>query len=86
MSGHERRRPILHTSSAASQCEPTVKGVTSYAYSFNYGQTQTIVPAHDGRASIKWTPAASGSYDIEVSAITADGTQLFPYDYYFNVN
>lgn len=65
--------------------KPTVKGVVSYAYSFDYGQTQTVVPAHDGQASITWTPTASGSYDIEVSAITADGTQLFPYDYFFNV-
>jgi hypothetical protein len=40
---------------------------------------------HDGKASITWTPTASGSYDIEVYAILADGTQLSPYDYFFNV-
>ena len=65
--------------------EPTVKGVAKYSYSFDYGTTQTIVAAHDGKASIKWTPTATGSYDIEVYAILADGTQLYPYDYFFNV-
>ena len=65
--------------------QPTVKGVVSYSYSWDYGTTQTVVPAHDGQASVSWTPTASGSYDIEVYAILADGTQLTPYDYFFNV-
>ena len=47
-----------------------------------YGTTQTTVPAHDGKAKISWRPTAAGSYDIEVSAILPDGTQLFPYDFF----
>lgn len=66
--------------------EPTVKGVVSYSYSWDYGTTQTTVAAHDGKASICWTPTASGSYDLEVYAVLADGTQLSPYDYSFNVS
>ena len=64
---------------------PPVKDVASYSYSFDYGTTQTIVKAHDGTAQLSWTPTASGSYDIEVYAILKDGTELFPYDYFFNV-
>jgi hypothetical protein len=65
---------------------PPVKDVASYSYSFDYGTTQTIVKATDGTARLSWTPTASGSYDIEVYAILKDGTELSPYDYYFNVN
>lgn len=65
---------------------PPVKDVASYSYSFDYGTTQTIVKAHDGKATLSWTPTASGQYDIEVYAVLKDGTQLIPYDYYFNVN
>jgi hypothetical protein len=64
---------------------PPVKDVASYSYSFDYGTTQTIVPAHHGKAQLSWTPTASGSYDIEVYAILKDGTELYPYDYFFNV-
>ena len=64
---------------------PPVKDVASYSYSFDYGTTQTIVKAHDGTAQLSWTPTASGSYDIEVYAILKDGTELYPYDYFFNV-
>lgn len=64
---------------------PPVKDVASYSYSFDYGTTQTIVKAHHGTAQLSWTPTASGSYDIEVYAILKDGTDLTPYDYYFNV-
>ncbi len=64
---------------------PPVKDVVSYSYSFDYGTTQTLVKAHDGKARLSWTPTASGSYDIEVYAILKDGTQLYPYDYFFNV-
>jgi len=42
--------------------------------------------ARHGKANIRWTPSASGSYDIEVYATLADGTQLYPYDYSFNVS
>jgi hypothetical protein len=65
---------------------PQVKDVASYSYSWDYGTTQTTVKAHDGRAEISWTPTASGSYDIEVYATLKDGTELLPYDYFFNVN
>jgi hypothetical protein len=65
---------------------PPVTGVVSYSYSFDYGTTQTVVKAHDGKAKIKWTPTASGQYDIEVYAILKDGTELYPYDYFFTVN
>jgi hypothetical protein len=65
---------------------PPVKDVASYSYSFDYGTTQTIVKAHGGTAQLSWTPTASGSYDIEVYAILKDGTELYPYDYFFNVN
>jgi hypothetical protein len=64
---------------------PTVKDVASYSYSFDYGTTQTIVKADRGETQLSWTPTASGSYDIEVFAILKDGTQLQPYDYFFNV-
>ena len=64
---------------------PPVKDVASYSYSFDYGTTQTIVKAHGGTARLSWTPTASGSYDIEVYAILKDGTELYPYDYFFNV-
>jgi hypothetical protein len=65
---------------------PPVKDVASYSYSFDYGTTQTIVKAHDGTARLSWTPTASGSYDIEVYAILKNGAELYPYDYFFNVN
>lgn len=65
---------------------PPVTGVVGYSYSFDDGTTQTIVKAHEGKAKIKWTPTASGQYDIEVYAILKDGTELYPYDYYFSVS
>lgn len=65
---------------------PPVNDVVSYSYSFDYGATQTTVPAHGGRARICWTPTASGQYVIEVYAILKDGTQLAPYDYFFTVS
>jgi hypothetical protein len=65
---------------------PPVKDVAGYSYSFDYGTTQTTVKANHGTAQLSWTPTASGSYDIEVYAILKDGTELYPYDYFFNVN
>ena len=65
---------------------PPVTDVASYSYSFDYGTTQTTVKAHDGKAELSWTPTATGSYDIEVYAILKDGTELFPYDYFFTVS
>ena len=65
---------------------PPVKDVASYSYSFDYGTTQTIVKANHGTAQLSWTPTASGSYDIEVYAILKDGTELYPYDYFFSVD
>ena len=65
--------------------KPPFHDVVAYGYSFDYGTTVTTVNAHDGKARIHWTPTASGQYDIEVYAILKDGTQLFPYDYFFTV-
>lgn len=65
---------------------PPVKGVASYTYSFNWGPQTTVKADGDGTAKITWTPDQSGWYDLEVYATTKDGTQLFPYDYFFTVN
>ena len=62
-----------------------VKDIASFSYTIN-GGAATTVHAADGKAQITFTPPASGWYDIEVTPITKDGTQLFPNDYYFGVN
>ncbi|MFF4907680.1 hypothetical protein [Streptomyces sp. NPDC001260] len=65
---------------------PKVKDVVSYTYSFN-GDPEVTVPATaDGGASLDWTPAAAGDYDLMVYATTGSGLRLAPYDYYFTVN
>ncbi len=64
---------------------PPFHGVASYTYTVGFGGTPITVKAHDGWAKIHWTPTASGQQVIEVYATLADGTQLFPYDYFFNV-
>ncbi|MBR7836670.1 hypothetical protein KDL01_25545 [Actinospica durhamensis] len=62
-----------------------VKGVVSFTYTFDF-ETFTTVAAQGGdRATICWTPPDAGSYDLEVYANTADGSQLAVYDYFFNV-
>lgn len=65
---------------------PPVVGVVSYTYSFDDGTTETTVKAHHDKATVGWTPGASGDYDVEVYATLSDGTQLYPYDYYFSVS
>jgi hypothetical protein len=67
---------------------PSVNDVASYTYSWGggFGAPQTVVKAHGGKATINWTPTASGSYDLEVFATAKDGTQLAPSDYSFTVN
>ncbi|MGW2516156.1 hypothetical protein ACWC09_03820 [Streptomyces sp. NPDC001617] len=65
---------------------PKVKDVVSYTYSFN-GDPEATVPADDqGTASLDWTPATDGSYDLTVYATTRSGIQLAPYYYSFTVN
>ncbi|MCF3147477.1 hypothetical protein [Streptomyces platensis] len=65
---------------------PKVKDVVSYTYTFNNGDPEVTVPvdAHHA-ASIDWTPASDGSYDLTVYATTRSGIQLAPYDYFFTV-
>lgn len=65
---------------------PPVNGVASYTYAFNDAPPVTVKACADGTAQIRWTPAQSGSYDLNVYATTRNGTQLFPYDYFFTVN
>ncbi|MEU2282144.1 hypothetical protein ABZ614_09440 [Streptomyces sp. NPDC013178] len=66
---------------------PKVKDVASYTYTFNNGDPEVTVPAGaDHTASIDWTPASDGWYDLTVYATTRSGIQLAPYDYFFTVN
>ncbi|MEV0223106.1 hypothetical protein [Streptomyces sp. NPDC050704] len=66
---------------------PKVKDVVSYTYTFNNGDPEVTVPADAHHtASIDWTPAADGWYDLTVYATTRSGIQLAPYDYFFTVN
>ena len=65
---------------------PKVKNVASYTYSFNSDPEVTVKARGKGVATIKWTPSASGYYDLEVYATTKDGLVLAPYDYIFFVN
>ncbi|MFF3940926.1 hypothetical protein [Streptomyces phaeofaciens] len=66
---------------------PKVNDVESYTYTFNNGDPEVTVPADaDHTASIDWTPASAGWYDLTVYATTRSGIQLAPYDYYFTVN
>ncbi|QOV36868.1 hypothetical protein IM697_44200 [Streptomyces ferrugineus] len=66
---------------------PKVKDVVSYTYTFNNGDPEVTVPADaDHSASIDWTPASDGWYDLTVHATTRSGIQLAPYDYFFTVN
>lgn len=62
-----------------------VKGIASFSYTIDGGPA-TTVHAADGKARITFTPSASGWYDLEVTPIAKDGTDLFPDDYYFGVN
>ncbi|MFE7931548.1 hypothetical protein ACFU6S_23035 [Streptomyces sp. NPDC057456] len=66
---------------------PKVKDVESYTYTFNNGDPEVTVPADtDHTASVDWTPASDGWYDLTVYATTRSGIQLAPYDYFFTVN
>ncbi|MEU6201797.1 hypothetical protein [Streptomyces sp. NPDC047061] len=65
---------------------PKVKGVVSYTYSFNTEPEVTVAAGADGGASIDWTPASAGSYDLQVHATTRSGIQLTTYDYSFTVD
>ncbi|WP_051450893.1 hypothetical protein [Actinospica robiniae] len=68
---------------------PKVPGVVSYTYSFDWGNTETTVPADaNGDAQITWTPTDGDGafYDLNVYATTKDGTNLTAYDYYITVN
>ncbi|MFE4547955.1 hypothetical protein [Streptomyces sp. NPDC056785] len=66
---------------------PKVKDVVSYTYTFNNGDPEVTVPADDQHnASIDWTPATDGWYDLTVYGTTRSGIELAPYDYYFTVN
>ncbi|MFD9395956.1 hypothetical protein ACFWBB_36015 [Streptomyces sp. NPDC060000] len=63
-----------------------VKDVVSYTYSLNGDPEVTIAAGDDHSASIGWTPASDGSYDLQVYGTTSSGMQLASYDYYFTVN
>ena len=65
---------------------PKVKGVTGYTYSFNGEPETTVAAGADGTASVDWTPDSSGSYDLQICATTASGSQLAVYYYSFAVN
>ncbi|WP_034266265.1 hypothetical protein [Actinospica robiniae] len=69
---------------------PKVAGVVSYTYSFDYGNTETTVPADaNGDAQITWAPTGDSGlpfYDLTVYATTKDGVNLTSYDYSFMVN
>ncbi|MFH9086728.1 hypothetical protein [Streptomyces sp. NPDC017673] len=66
---------------------PKVKDVVSYTYTFNNGDPEVTVPADaEHTASVDWTPAADGWYDLTVHATTSSGVQLAPYDYTFTVS
>jgi hypothetical protein len=65
---------------------PKVKDVVSYTYTFNNGDPEVTVPAGaDHTASIEWTPATDGWYDLTVHATTRSGIRLAAYDYFFTV-
>lgn len=65
---------------------PKVQDVVSYTYSFNNGDPEVTVPAGtDHTASVDWTPASVGWYDLTVHATTRSGIDLAPYDYFFTV-
>ena len=68
---------------------PKVPGVVSYTYSFDWGNTETTVPADaNGDTQITWTPTDGDGafYDLNVYATTKDGTNLTAYDYFITVN
>ncbi|MGW2464559.1 hypothetical protein ACWC2M_37110 [Streptomyces sp. NPDC001761] len=66
---------------------PRVADVVSYTYTFGNGDPEVTVPADaQHTASVEWTPAADGWYDLTVYATTRSGIQLAPYDYTFTVN
>ncbi|QJS99243.1 hypothetical protein G9272_02030 [Streptomyces asoensis] len=65
---------------------PKVKDVVSYTYSVNGDPEATVTAGDDHSATIDWTPASDGFYDLQVYATTSSGVQLAPYDYYFTVN
>ncbi|MFD3582670.1 hypothetical protein [Streptomyces sp. NPDC058683] len=63
-----------------------MRGVVSYTYSFDTEPEVTVAAGADGTASIDWTPASDGSYDLQVTATTGSGIQLTTYDYSFTVD
>jgi len=62
-----------------------IKDISGFTYTVNGGPA-TTVHAADGKASITFTPPASGWYDIEVTPVAKDGGDQFPNDYYFGVS
>ncbi|WP_432825164.1 hypothetical protein [Dactylosporangium sp. CA-092794] len=65
---------------------PGMPGVTTYYYSVDWGDTQTLTTGADGTASFTWTPDTAGYHQIEVYSIDATGNQS-DYNFYdFVVN
>jgi hypothetical protein len=65
---------------------PGMPGVTSYVYSVDWGDMQTLAAGTDGKASFSYTPDTAGMHEIEVYSVTADGSQSDYYFYDFTVN
>lgn len=58
----------------------------AYRYSFNNAEAIEVAADANGRATITWTPTASGFMDLTVYAVRADGTVSdYPNWYYFDV-
>ena len=76
---------MLLASDRSGNFTATVPGVTSFAYSFDWGPETTIATT-DGTASVSWAPDTSGSHLLYVYGIGADGTIYDTYYYSFDVN
>ncbi|GIF01474.1 hypothetical protein [Paractinoplanes rishiriensis] len=60
--------------------------VATYRYRFGRGAQTEVEAGPDGTASITWTPTESGSVELTVHAVRADGTMSeYPNWYWFEV-
>lgn len=63
---------------------PRLPDVVQYRYRFG-GSYQTVDADDDGRASVTWAPTGLGSVTLQVTSISADGTQSTTTNYSISV-
>ncbi|MFU8854513.1 hypothetical protein ACNAW0_26560 [Micromonospora sp. SL1-18] len=64
---------------------PHLPGTTAYQYAISSGSYTTIAARPDGTATLPWTPAETGRYQLTVRSVTADGTRSMWTLYNFTV-